>query len=164
MRKNLYGHPAAARAWTAERDDKMLSHFNTNGWTCKQTTMDPCLFAFTDSRGKRAWMLIHTDDCDGAGEDDEILEAIFNKLNDIWSVKIVDDEYMLGVTRSITYKQQTGQHSAIESIECTMTPFVEATIQSFSTHLPTATVSTPFPEHAKLSKYDEVMSTKMSSL
>ena len=156
MRKNLYGHPAAARAWTAERDDKMLSHFNTNGWTCKQTTMDPCLFAFTDSRGKRAWVLIHTDDCDGAGEDDEILEAIFSKLNDIWSVKIVDDEYMLGVTRSITYKQQTGQHSAIESIECTMTPFVEAMIQSFGTHLPTTTVSTPFPEHAKLSKYDEV--------
>jgi hypothetical protein len=81
MRKNLYGHPAAARAWTRERDTQLLKHFNQTGWT--------------DQRGKKAWLLIHTDDCDGVGEDDQILDAI-------------DPEYMLGVSRKLTF---SGEHA-----------------------------------------------------
>jgi len=47
-------------------------------------------------------LLIHTDDCDAAGEDEQILKDIFSKLNSIWSIKHVDAEYMLGITRKIT--------------------------------------------------------------
>lgn len=82
MRKNLYGHPAAARAWTRERDTQLLKHFNQTGWT--------------DQRGKKAWLLIHTDDCDGVGEDDQILDAI-------------DPEYMLGVSRKLTIYRSNGK-------------------------------------------------------
>ena len=150
MRKNLYGHPAAARAWTKERDSQLLKHFNKNGWTCKQAIMDPCLFKFTDARGKRAWVIVHTDDCDGAGEDETILRAIFDKMNQIWSIKEVDAEYMLGISRKLTYK-----HNKISSVECTMTPFIEAMAQAFKTHLPAGTKHTPVPDNLIITKYEE---------
>jgi site-specific DNA-cytosine methylase len=151
MRKNLYGHPGAARAWTSERDEQLLKHFNEDGWTCKQAKMDPCLFIITDRRGKAAYLLIHTDDCDGAGEDDQIMDEIFTKINEIWEVKIIDPEYMLGVSRKLTYTQDK-----ISSIELTMTPFVEAMERSFQEHLRPITANTPFLESTRISKLDEV--------
>lgn len=33
LKKNLYGHPAAARAWAKTRDDWILKEFNENGWS-----------------------------------------------------------------------------------------------------------------------------------
>jgi site-specific DNA-cytosine methylase len=159
MRRNLYGHPAAARAWTRERDSQLLKHFNEDGWTCTQTRMDPCLFLITDRRGKRAWMLIHTDDCDGAGEDEQIMTAIYDKINDIWSVKSTDSEYMLGISRKLTY---TKDH--ISSIELTMTPFIEAMERSFQQHLPPITASTPFPENTKISKVEEIDSEEIQQV
>ena len=41
---------------------------------------------------KGAYLFIHTDDCDGAGEDEQILQGIFNKINQIWKVKPTDPE------------------------------------------------------------------------
>ena len=151
MRKNLYGHPAAARAWERERNTQLLTAFNKAGWTCKSPRMDPCLFAITDPRGKRAWVLIHTDDCDSAGEDEKILNDIFDKLNDIWSIKPTDSEYMLGIVRKITY-----DHNKIQSIECTMTAFINAMSTAFEAHLIPAAIHVPFPEKLKLSKLDEI--------
>ena len=151
MRKNLYGHPGAARAWTRERDEQLLKHFNEDGWTCTQSMMDPCLFIFTDIRGKGAWVLIHTDDCDGVGEGELIMIAIFNKINDIWKVKIIDPEYMLGVSRKITYTQDK-----ISSIALTMTPFVEAMERAFQEHLKPTSTNTPFLESTNISKLDKV--------
>ena len=159
MRKNLYGHPAAARAWTKERDTQLLSHFNSEGWTCMQSRMDPCLFTFTDQRGKRAWMLIHTDDCDGAGEDEQIMKAIFDKINDIWRVKLTDPEYMLGVSRKITYTD-----NRVTAIEMTMTPFIEAMERSFSEHMKPGAASTPFLESTKISKLEEVDSEEVKQV
>ena len=159
MRKNLYGHPAAARAWTKERDTQLLNHFNCEGWTCKQSRMDPCLFTFTDQKGKRAWMLIHTDDCDGAGEDQEIMQAIFNKINDIWKVKLTDPEYMLGVSRKMTYTD-----NRVTSIELTMTPFIEAMERSFSEHLKPGAAHTPFLENTRISKLEEVDSEEIKQV
>ena len=104
-------------------------------------------------------MLIHTDDCDGIGEDQEILTAVFDKLNQIWSVKLTDPEYMLGVSRRITYHQDK-----VRSIELTMTPFVEAMERSFKQHLPSITPSTPFAENTKISKLEEVDSEEITQV
>ena len=47
LRRNCYGVPSAGRAWAQHRDEYMLSRFNTDGWTCKRSTYDPCLFYIT---------------------------------------------------------------------------------------------------------------------
>jgi len=107
-------------------------------------------------------LLIHTDDCDAAGEDEQILKDIFSKLNSIWSIKHVDAEYMLGITRKITYTQD--DQKCIESIECTMTAFIQSIHDSFKQHMINAAVNTPFPEKLRLSKDtapDETESAKV---
>ena len=43
LRKNSYGHPAAAYAWSAHRDGEILRLFNDDQGTCHQAEMDPCL-------------------------------------------------------------------------------------------------------------------------
>jgi hypothetical protein len=63
--------------------------------------MDPCLFVFTDPKGNKAWAMIHTDDVDAVGETDEILENIFKTIDEIWSLKACDADYMLGISRTI---------------------------------------------------------------
>ena len=159
MRKNLYGHPGAARAWTRERDQQLLKHFNEEGWTCTQSNMDPCLFKFTDRREKFALMLIHTDDCDGAGEDEQILTEIFVKINTIWSIKPTDPEYMLGISRKITYN-----NNRVNAIEMTMTPFIEGMVRSFNDHLMTSAANLPFPENTSISKLEEPETSEVNEV
>ena len=159
MRKNLYGHPGAARAWTRERDQQLLKHFNEEGWTCTQSNMDPCLFKFTDRREKFALMLIHTDDCDGAGEDEQILSEIFVKINTIWSIKPTDPEYMLGISRKITYN-----NNRVNAIEMTMTPFIEGMVRSFNDHLMTGAANLPFPENTSISKLEEPETSEVNEV
>jgi len=107
-------------------------------------------------------VLIHTDDCDACGEDDQILEQIFSKLNQIWSIKIVDPEYMLGITRKITYIDD--QYTCVESIECTMSAFIQSIADSFDTHLINAAVNTPYPEKLHLSKHDDTCATESAAI
>ena len=151
MRKNLYGHPAAARTWTEERDRRLLRHLNENGWTCKQTRMDPCMFVMTDNRGKRAYMIIHTDDCDAAGEDETILDNLFKLLHHIWEIKVIEPDFMLGINRKLTMS-----NSRVDSIECTMTAFVEAMVTAFAGHVKEGSASTPVPDKVVISKLDAV--------
>ena len=44
LEKNLYGMPSAARGWGKCRDSFILSRFNQQGWKCRRSLMDPCLF------------------------------------------------------------------------------------------------------------------------
>ena len=92
LRKNCYGHPAAAKQWSEHRDTFIMDAFDKDGWTCSKSTYDPCLFyarrgpndIHPDNicttydldgnldRNKRpyqeeVWMSIHTDDCDAVG-------------------------------------------------------------------------------------------------
>jgi len=81
LRKNLYGVPNAARAWSQERDRFIMKYFNKDHgkgeWSCHKCIMDPSIFyftrsEFTDSKGKFypeacAIAVIHTDDCDMIG-------------------------------------------------------------------------------------------------
>jgi site-specific DNA-cytosine methylase len=150
LRKNLYGHPAAGRAWGELRDSEILKYFNTGGWTCVQQDMDPCFFYFT--RGTD-WALasIHTDDVDAAGTTSEILAAIFSTVDKIWKVKMTDPEYMLGIRRQV-YLDTQGK---VDYIELTMEPYIRGMADTFRDHLPKRTIRTPFPEKLVLSKHNK---------
>jgi hypothetical protein len=100
LRKNLYGHPAAGRSWGKLRDSEIIKHFNMNGWKCVQCEMDPCLF-YLKRDGAWALVSIHTDDMDAVGTTIEILEGIFDKVDEIWELKRTDPELMLGVVRKV---------------------------------------------------------------
>jgi hypothetical protein len=95
--KNLYGHPGCLGMDKRERRN-LLSHFNSDSWTCKQKKHAWIHAYFTGNRTGFALMLIHLNDCDGTGEDKQIMTDIFNKISTIWSVKPTDSECMLGVS------------------------------------------------------------------
>ena len=104
-------------------------------------------------------MLIHTDDCDGAGEDEQILSDIFSKINLIWTIKLTDSEYMLGISRKINYVD-----AKVNAVEMTMTPFVEAMVKSFHEHIKLGAATLPFPENACISKLDEPATSEVSEV
>ena len=115
LRKNLYGVPSAARAWSQERDRFLDKYFNQDHgkgeWSCHKCTMDPSMFyftrsEFTDSIGNLypeagALAVIHTDDCDMIGSDESILNEITQICHDEWEVKEVNPNFMLGVKRTL---------------------------------------------------------------
>jgi hypothetical protein len=150
LRKNLYGHPAAGRAWGELRDFEILKEFNGNGWTCIITEMDPCLFYFTFGND---WALasIHTDDIDGAGTSTEIMDMIFKRIDAIWKVKATDPEFMLGLKRTLVLDSA----GKVESCELTMIPYIKGMADTFREYLPTKSVNTPFPDKTTLSKFDK---------
>ena len=44
---SCYGLPQSSKIWSELRDKWFLANFNSNGWTCRKSRRDPCLFIFT---------------------------------------------------------------------------------------------------------------------
>ena len=44
---NCYGMPQADRVYSRLRDSEILRMFNKDGWTCRKSRYDPCLFIFS---------------------------------------------------------------------------------------------------------------------
>ncbi len=157
LRKNLYGHPAAGRIWEKERNKQILHLFNTDGWTCKRCTKEPCLFIITKDN-KRTWMLVWTDDCDMVGEDEGILQQIYERVNSKWESKLVDPAYMLGIRREVSHTDQGME------VELTMTAFVDAMTKAFQDHLKKRTVSTPLPDGFFIHKNKNTPETEVKAV
>jgi len=139
----------------------MNEYFNSNGWTCHQCQYDPCLFYIaryptgvseedvTEANRpykEEAWVLVHTDDCDGYGTSNNILDAIFKATNEKWKAKEVDSSYMLGVKRILQVQ------NGVSRCELTMTPYVEGMTAAFADYLPKSDPSTPFKANLILCK------------
>ena len=83
LRKNLYGHPAAARAWTKPRDAFIEDEYNKDGRRCVKCITDPCLFRFTKGK-EEVIALIHTDDVDMIGGSEEMMKEIMDTCDKKW--------------------------------------------------------------------------------
>ena len=145
LRRNLYGHPAAGRIWEKERNRVIMKAFNCEGWTCKRSRKEPCLFLI--KRGeKRTWISLWTDDADMIGDDDEILQQTFQRINAQWECKLTDPEYMLGVRRVVMEDEDE------MSVHLTMTAFIDSISETFKAHLINRRVHTPIPDKVFLHK------------
>jgi site-specific DNA-cytosine methylase len=145
LRKNLYGAPQAGRLWEKERNKVLMQVFSQQGWTIKRSRKDPCMFMITKG-SIRTWILIWTDDVDMVGEDEVVLQEIFQMINAKWESKQVDASYMLGVKRNITWRDD------VMEVELTMTAFVAGMAAAFSDHLIKRTINTPVPDKLFLHK------------
>ena len=90
------------------------------------------------------WCLIHTDDCDTYGTNDDILTAFRDLIDSKWGVKDVDPNEQLGVMRLLEEEPKTGK---VISVTVKMPVFVEGMASSFcdDAHYPKREVSTPYP-------------------
>lgn len=147
LEKPLYGMPFSARRWSITRDKWVLETFNTDGWTCKKSREDPCLFTFTSSATKRVWMVVHTDDVDLYCERAEDGAEIAAKFDARFKIKMCDSAFMLGVKREHRHDKK----SDVRSVHLTQPAFIEDLYNSYRDHIPPKTPSTPFPENEFLS-------------
>ena len=100
--RNLYGHPAASRAWSQTRDSFIMPEFNNNkelpGYEVHKCIMDPCLFRYTKGDDE-VLMLIHSEDCDMIGSSTEMMKELCSRFDKKWGCKVVDSDFILGVKR-----------------------------------------------------------------
>ena len=158
--KNLYGSPSAGRNFGLQRNETLMKKFNEKGWSCSRCRMDPCLFVISRSYQegnkktlKRAWMIAHVDDCDMAGEGDQILNEAFEVCQEIWKCEKVSSDFMLGIRRRLSYNDDRTVDSAILD----MIPFVDGMVEAFKEHIPHPDmVRQPLPDKFTISKEDVV--------
>ena len=147
--KNLYGLPQAGRHWEKTRNREVLKMFSTKPWTIKQCIKEPCLFYITRQTAsgvERVFAIIHTDDADMIGDNDEVLQAVYDRICTTWTCKRVDPSFMLGIKRTIS---ETPDEM---TVTCTMQAFVEGAAAAFQTHLLKRRVETPLPPGTFLHK------------
>ena len=109
--------------------------------------MDPCIFKFTKGSDV-AIGLIHTDDCDMVGSNDEMMNEIFEVLNKKWGCKKVDPGFVLGVKRDRYIDKVNGD----DVCEMTMTAYCDGIVEAFKEHLDDGRVETPFDPKVFISK------------
>lgn len=102
--KKLYGDPAACKRWCDFRDAKILNTFKNEKWSAKRLRMDPTLFLINNKETKQ-WMLVsmHSDDFDGVGTNQDILQQFEDTVNTLWTLKIADVNFTLGWQRLPEY-------------------------------------------------------------
>ena len=106
---------------------KVNFYVNVVGWTLAiKTNMQ-------DGTIQRAWMLAHVDDCDIAGDGDELLEEILEGCKAIWKVEVVSSDFMLGIRRRVN----NDSNGKVATVHTDMIPFVEGMVEAFRTRLPT---------------------------
>ena len=157
MRRNLYGTPSAAKNYSDKRDKFILEAFNKNGWTCRKSTMDPCIFlierkgddANDRENAQRTWLLAYVDDIDCASENPVHVEMIFDIMNKEWPCKVVISSYMLGIKRTTT------ESDGIRSMKLSMEAYVEGMYNAFKSFVPTKTLHTPCEHNLLLSLENE---------
>jgi len=158
--RNLYGHPAASRAWSQTRDSFIMSEFNDNkempGYEVHKCIMDPCLFRYTKGDDE-VLMLIHSDDCDMIGSSTEMMKEIMSRFDKKWGCKVVESDFMLGVKRVMKNdpSKEDYKPDLPVTVELTMTAYIDGVCESFKEELEgfhRKHVSTPFPEKTFISK------------
>lgn len=165
MKKPIYGHPSAARAWSKTVTEWTEEFFMSNGWTVGVNNTDPCVFVILSPDNTYNIMWIHTDDCFVRGERNSDLDYIRNSFGNRFGIKRVDPRYMLGILSELT-QQQDGSWE----LELTQPEFVEQMLREFGQYCPSKPYATPFkpskvlgckeegydPSEAEQQKYHEM--------
>lgn len=149
LKRNLYGHPGAARAWSTTRDKWILHEFMQNGWRVEKMRMEPCMFKlFPPNGGEPLYLLVYTDDVDTVGPNMSDLECVRSRFSERWEVqdkpgvKEVDPGHMLGVDR---------HRDADGNIHICMPSYVDFVHKKFPSAGDRAE-TTPFPVKLQLNK------------
>jgi len=159
---NCYGKPDADRIYTQLRDSETLRLLNQDGWTCRKSVADPCLFIIRrkieDSTPRnpdakknadnihdthpptftQSYLCIYTDDCDILGERQEDVDGIDAVLNARFKTKEGDARFMLGILRELN---EDGTELTMSQPE-----FIRTTYEEHCKHMATkSNPNTPTP-------------------
>jgi len=152
LKKNIYGHPSADRRYTMLRNSWMMKEFNKDGWTCRKSRCDPCLFIFHSPKKVQSMLIIHTDDCDGVTSNLDDLKYIASRFHHRFKIKFCDSRFMLGIQRDIVKEGET------RVLTWTQPDFIDTTFKQFEEHVPKRPINTPFPAGVTLHRLEDAAS------
>jgi hypothetical protein len=146
LQANLQGKADAGRQWGKFRDDWIMKIFNKEGWKCKQSIRDPCLFTITCPEGEITHMVCYTDDCDCHTTSMESVLKVAAKFEAKFGIKVVNPEFMLGVKRK-RYHREGVLHAHLSQEE-----YIEELYESFKKHMSDQRrpQNLPFPKGKRL--------------
>jgi len=161
---NLYGLPSSGRVYAKERNRLVLEELpKRTGWKTRKLTSEPCMYEIITGNGK-AYMLVHTDDCDlvvQCAADKEKLVKEFNALFGIKGadgVDIGDGKNMLGIHR------ERWSDKGVRFLRLTQAGNIEGVWQQFGDERKATRKrppSTPFPtmdeDHPRLDNNNKVV-------
>ena len=104
--------------------------------------MDPCLFIFQSPKGKTTYVSIHTDDCEGVGDNSQDLDFIADEFHKRFKVKVGDPRFMLGIKREVS---ESKRNKNVTYMTMTQPDFVETTYATHKHLLTQGVPETPFP-------------------
>ena len=139
LMKNCYGMPQADRRYSQLRDAFIMERFNQDGWSVKKARMDPCLFIFQSPTKRTTYVSIHTDDCEGVGDNFEDLNFIADEFHKRFKIKIGDPRFMLGIKREVS------ESNGVTFMTMTQPDFVITTFNQHKHLLSKGVPETPFP-------------------
>jgi len=156
LRKNIYGSPLASKNWAKERNNFFLNKMpDIIGGKVIQMVYESCMFMIIiEDAGvpKYSYFVVHTDDIDGIAQNPKHGQLITKACHDEWKVDVGDPRHMLGVTREISYDNQTG----VGKNHLTLTGFVEKLWAKFGHHRKGKKVNNlPFPQGESCSPLGE---------
>jgi hypothetical protein len=160
---NLYGIPPAGRNWQKLLYNWMLAEMGADfedEWIVAQMLYAPCMFKILINN-RVSFVVVHTDNCDGASQDPRDGAAIRDALNARFGVKDVDPKFMLGNQRDVYQVDGEGNilsepiPESITVLRHHQTGYVDKLWEHWGHFRKgTSAPSTPFPEKSSISPVD----------
>ena len=129
LQANLQGKADAGRQWGKYRDEWIMKTFNENGFKCKQSVRDPCLFSITCPEGEVTHMICYTDDCDCHTTSMASVLKIAAKFETRFGIKVVKPEFMLGVKRKRYHRE------GVLYVHLSQEEYIAELYESFKIHM-----------------------------
>ena len=160
---NLYGIPPAGRNWQKLLYNWMLTEMGADSedeWIVSQMLYAPCMFKILINN-RVSFVVVHTDDCDGASQDPRDGAAIRDAFNARFGVKDVDPKFMLGNQRDVYQVDGEGNilseptPESITVLRHHQTGYVDKLWENWGHFRKGKSApSTPFPEKSSISPVD----------
>ena len=129
-----------------------MKTFNENGFKCKQSVRDPCLFSITCPEGEVTHMICYTDDCDCHTTSMASVLKIAAKFETRFGIKVVKPEFMLGVKRKRYHRE------GVLYVHLSQEEYIAELYESFKIHMSDQRRSQSLPLPKLYQKANDYMS------
>jgi hypothetical protein len=127
----IYGSAPAGRYAQQTLQAWMMSRFNMDGWTVRQSEVDQSISFVRDPNESLAVVITYVDDVDTYGPDEAMLGVMLKAYNDRFGVKEGNREHMLGVQRIVTE-----HNDGSRSLTLSLPEYIADLASEFAEHFP----------------------------
>ena len=143
LKRNCYGIPQTSRRWHKHRTKILMKRFNKDGWKCKVSDEDYCLYIFTSPGGTHSYVSVWTDDSLGAFATVEDRDFIKSETKKLFKITDSNPRHHLLVLATFT------NHGPYRSVTFTQTDYIEEMYAHFAKHIRRDNYVSPSPTRTR---------------